>query len=47
MPDGVHFGEHVCIVALGIGIDGTKHPLAPVEGSTEKNAAECCNKNVA
>ena len=23
---GVHFGEHLCVVALGIGIDGTKHP---------------------
>jgi putative transposase len=34
MVDGVHFGEHCCVVALGIGIDGTKHPLA-VEGSTE------------
>ena len=33
--DGVHFGEHLCVVALGIGIDGTKHPLALVEGSTE------------
>jgi putative transposase len=33
--DGVHFGEHCCVVALGIGIDGTKHPLALVEGSTE------------
>ena len=33
--DGVHFGEHVCVVALGIGIDGTKHPLALVEGDTE------------
>jgi hypothetical protein len=28
MADGVHFGEHTCVVALGIGIDGTKHPLA-------------------
>ncbi|HEY3034817.1 MAG TPA: IS256 family transposase, partial [Streptosporangiaceae bacterium] len=28
MIDGVHFGEHTCVVALGIGIDGTKHPLA-------------------
>ena len=28
MVDGVHFGEHTCVVALGIGIDGTKHPLA-------------------
>lgn len=33
--DGVHFGEHCCVVALGIGLDGTKHPLALVEGSTE------------
>ena len=33
--DGVHFGEHTCVVALGIGVDGTKHPLALVEGSTE------------
>ena len=35
MVDGVHFGEHTCIVALGIGIDGVKHPLAVEEGSTE------------
>jgi len=35
MIDGVGFGEHCCVVALGIGIDGTKHPLALVEGSTE------------
>jgi putative transposase len=35
MVDGVHFGEHTCVVALGIGIDGTKHPLSLVEGSTE------------
>jgi putative transposase len=35
MIDGVHFGEHTCVVALGIGIDGTKHPLSLVEGSTE------------
>jgi putative transposase len=35
LVDGVHVGEHVCVVALGIGIDGTKHPLALVEGSTE------------
>jgi putative transposase len=35
MIDGVHFGEHCCVVALGIGVDGTKHPLALVEGSTE------------
>jgi putative transposase len=35
MVDGVHFGEHTCVVALGIGIDGVKHPLAVEEGSTE------------
>jgi putative transposase len=35
MVDGVHFAEHLCVVALGIGIDGTKVPLAVVEGSTE------------
>jgi putative transposase len=35
MIDGVHFGEHTCVVALGIDIGGTKHPLSLVEGSTE------------
>ena len=35
MVDGVHFGEHTCVVALGIDIDGAKHPLSLVEGSTE------------
>src|SRR4051812_43206025 len=35
MIDGVHFGEHCRIVALGSGIAGVKHPLAPQEGSTE------------
>ena len=35
MVDGVHFGEHTCVVALGIGVDGGKHPLSLVEGSTE------------
>jgi putative transposase len=35
LADGVHFGDHTCVVALGIGIDGTKHPLAVEEGSTE------------
>jgi len=38
MIDGVHFGEHLCVVALGISIDGTKHPLGLVEGSTENTA---------
>src|SRR5665648_345021 len=35
MVDGVHFGDHLCVVALGIGIDGVKHPLGLAEGSTE------------
>ena len=35
MVDGVHFAEHLLVVAMGIGIDGAKHPLAVVEGSTE------------
>jgi putative transposase len=35
MVDGVRFAEHTCVVALGIGVDGIKHPLALVEGSTE------------
>jgi putative transposase len=38
MAGGVHFGEHTCVVALGIGLDGVKHPLGVEEGSTE-NAA--------
>jgi putative transposase len=35
MVDGVYFAEHLCVVALGIDIDGIKHPLAVIEGSTE------------
>jgi transposase-like protein len=35
MVDGVHFAGHCCVVAIGIGIDGTKHPLGLAEGSTE------------
>jgi transposase-like protein len=35
MIDGVHFADHLCVVALGIDMDRTKHPLALVEGSTE------------
>jgi putative transposase len=35
MVDGVHFAEHCCGIALGIDIDGVKHPLSLVEGSTE------------
>jgi putative transposase len=35
MVDGVHFAEHLCVVALGIDSNGYKHPLALEEGSTE------------
>ena len=35
MIDGVQFAETCCVVALGIDIEGNKHPLALVEGSTE------------
>ncbi len=35
MIDGVHFAGHCCVVALGISIDGRKHPLALEEGDTE------------
>ena len=35
MLDGVHICEHVCIVALGIGLDGNKHVLALVEAHRE------------
>jgi putative transposase len=35
MVDGVHFADHLCVVALGITIEGTKVPLAVEQGSTE------------
>ena len=35
MIDGVHFAESCCVVALGIDLQGIKHPLALVEGSSE------------
>ena len=35
MVDGVHFADHVCVVAMGIDVTGVKHPLAVVEGDTE------------
>ena len=35
MIDGVHFASTCCVVALGIDLQGTKHPLALVEGATE------------
>jgi putative transposase len=41
MIDGVHFAESCCVVALGIDIEGIKHPLALVEGSTENATLVC------
>ena len=41
MIDGVHFAESGCVVALGIDIEGTKHPLALVAGSTENATLVC------
>jgi putative transposase len=35
MVDGIRVAERCCVVALGITIDGTKIPLALVEGATE------------
>ncbi len=40
MIDGIHFGEHVIVVALGVDESGKKHTLGLVEGATE-NAATC------
>jgi transposase-like protein len=37
MVDGANFAGHCCVVALGIDIDGVKHPLAVVEGDTENS----------
>ncbi len=28
MIDGVHFADHLCVVAHGIDLDGVRHPLA-------------------
>ncbi len=40
MIDGVHFAEHVVLVAVGIDAQGNKHVLGLREGATE-NAAAC------
>jgi transposase-like protein len=40
MIDGVHFAEHVVLVAIGIDLGGKKHVLGLREGATE-NAAAC------
>lgn len=38
--DGVHFADHVVLAAVGIDVDGEKHPLGLREGAIE-NAAAC------
>jgi transposase-like protein len=40
MIDGVHFADHVVLVAIGIDLGGSKHVLGLREGATE-NAAAC------
>jgi transposase-like protein len=39
MIDGVHFAEHVILVALGVDSGGYKHVLGLWEGATENSAA--------
>jgi putative transposase len=38
--DGIHFRDHIVLLAVGIAADGTKHVLALREGTTE-NATVC------
>jgi transposase-like protein len=38
--DGIHFGEHVVLLALGVDGDGKKHVIGLWEGATE-NAVAC------
>ena len=37
--DGIHFAEHVILIALGVDASGTKHVLGLWEGATENGAA--------
>ena len=37
--DGVHFGEHVVLAAVGVNAQGDKHVLGLREGATENAAA--------
>ena len=37
--DGVHFGEHVVLAAVGVDAQGDKHVLGLREGATENAAA--------
>ena len=39
MIDGIHIGDHVVPVALGIDVDGKKHVLGLHEGATENSVA--------
>ena len=39
MIDGIHFADHVILVALGIDGEGAKHVLGFTEGATENSAA--------
>ena len=39
MIDGIHVGEHLVLVALGIDADGQKHILGLYEGATENTTA--------
>ena len=39
--DGVEIGEHCIVVALGVDVDGRKHPLGLWEGTTENKTV--CN----
>ncbi len=39
MIDGVHFGEHVVLAAVGVDVRGGKHVLGLREGATENAAA--------
>jgi len=36
--DGLHVGDHLIVVALGVDVQGIKHPLGLWEGSTENKA---------
>ena len=39
MIDGIHVGEHLVLVALGIDVEGQKHILGLYEGATENTTA--------
>jgi hypothetical protein len=47
MVDGLHFGEHTCVVALGIGIDGTKYIVAGRRLDGERHAGHRSDRGLA